>query len=136
MALYEKGGTTFHPSRKKRVAKQPEVGSRSPWGTVDYVEECGDGIVFCGTPSHGGFWISDERIKALPKGYQTHVKGNRWHEEDCDAQMLAFLFGLPRYDGSLPDDEDAKRLEYMARNCGGYLASNWELIKAEVGVAV
>lgn len=38
----------------------------TPWGKVDgYPERLGDGIYFVSTASHGGIWLSQERIKEI-----------------------------------------------------------------------
>lgn len=68
----------------------------TPWGQADQVENIKghDGIVWCTTPSHGGFWLSDMARKQMPKALrdiQTFAGGN-WYEEDCDAAIIPLAF--------------------------------------------
>jgi hypothetical protein len=45
---------------------KPRVGDDSPWGRVKSTKELAPGIVLVGTVSHGGIWLSPERVAALP----------------------------------------------------------------------
>ena len=58
----------------------------SPWGKIDLATRCTKGIWFVSTPSHGGFWLSEDR--------QIEYGGGEWHEEDCEAPKVAKFFGL------------------------------------------
>ena len=56
------------------------VGKRSPWGTIDHEEPICDGIVFVGTPSHGGIKLAAWRNTYVP----AHLReAGGWYEEDC-----------------------------------------------------
>ena len=73
------------------------LGTRSPWGIVDYVisyPDEGKGIFGVGTPTHGGLWIGDQWIKKLPKDYKPFTGNRRWAEEDQDANIVLQHFGL------------------------------------------
>jgi hypothetical protein len=71
----------------------------TPWGHPDTVTEIAPGIVFYSTPSHGGFWLSPERVAAMPKPLRDFVPfggsqagPGRWFEEDCDWSVVALSF--------------------------------------------
>lgn len=59
---------------------------RTPWGRSDYAKEYAPGIVWYGTPSHGGFKLDRERNAAVPD-YMRREGG--WYEEDCDWAIVA-----------------------------------------------
>ncbi len=66
----------------------------TPWGTAHLVTEFAPGILFYTTASHGGFWLSPERIMELPpelRGLGTWC-GQPWYEEDCDATLVTLSF--------------------------------------------
>lgn len=56
----------------------------TPWGNSDYQKTIAPGIVEVGTPSHGGIWLSPERVAQLPLGIDNFLHDLRWWEEDCD----------------------------------------------------
>jgi hypothetical protein len=64
----------------------PTVRSSSPWGTIDHVETIAEGVVSVNTPSHGGIWLSAERLKAIKPewaAYAAKWSGSpQWYEED------------------------------------------------------
>ena len=83
----------------------------TPWGRVDIATKHRDGLWFLSTTSHGGFWLSDERIRDLPvemrgtsfvdrSGGLTRDWNNKrwtpnaWWEEDCDAVKIARVFKI------------------------------------------
>ena len=69
----------------------------SPWGHITSIQCVDTGIAFCQTESHGGTWLSKERIKELPKDYKPFTDDPHWHEEDLDtAKVLKFLGYDPR----------------------------------------
>ena len=75
----------------------PRIGGKSPWGEIDHIECIDTGICFVQTSSHGGTWLSKERIKELPKDYKPFTGDPHWHEEDCDtATVLKALGYNPR----------------------------------------
>jgi hypothetical protein len=72
----------------------------TPWGHPDTVTEIAPGIVFYSTSSHGGYWLSDTRVAAMPKplhDYQPFA-GSNWYEEDCDWAIVALTF--PQFFGT------------------------------------
>ena len=65
----------------------------TPWGGADHVEQKAEGIWFASTPSHGGFWISPERLAAMPAKYRVcSLTNNHWFEEDCAWCAVALTF--------------------------------------------
>jgi hypothetical protein len=73
------------------------------WGKDDTITRISDGIVEVSTPSHGGFILSEARMKAMPE----HLKACSWtkdnnFEEDCS--WCAVVLAWPQY-------FDAKRID-------------------------
>ena len=64
----------------------PREGHPSPWGAIQIAEELADGIVSVHTASHGGLWLSSERLRQMDESERS---GDGWYEEDCEA---AFVF--------------------------------------------
>jgi len=56
----------------------------TPWGFSQSQETLAEGVVSYSTSSHGGIWLSDERVKQLPAGLDNFLHDLRWWEEDCD----------------------------------------------------
>lgn len=67
----------------------------TPWGMSDYSKQWAPGIVFYGTPSHGGIHLDPERFAQLTKKFSfREFNGNTaWYEEDEDicAVIIAFF---------------------------------------------
>jgi hypothetical protein len=63
---------------------------RTPWGYSDYEEECGNGIKFYGTPSHGGYKIPKKLNNLIPNYMRIE---NGWYEEDCDWSIPIIVIG-------------------------------------------
>lgn len=77
--------------------RAPRKGDSTPWGAVQMLETYGDGesVVFVSTASHGGFWLSPERLADMPAGlkdHQTFCGSPCWFEEDCDALIVTLAF--------------------------------------------
>ena len=66
-----------------------KVGSRTPWGTADWVTHMAPGIVSVSTPGHGGVKLSPERNRKIPAPLR---QASGWYEEDCEVYipMMAF----------------------------------------------
>ena len=103
--------------------QQPKTSDMTPWGVAQTIEPIAEGIVFVTTPSHGGLWLSPERVAALPEGYQpfTCPETRQWAEEDIDAPMVACFFWLP--------NADADHCQRIADHMGERTRSNWEALK-------
>ena len=61
----------------------------TPWGVSDYREVLADGVVFYGTPSHGGFKLDDANNAKIRDEWR---RDDGWYEEDCDANYVAATF--------------------------------------------
>ena len=51
----------------------------TPWGKADHEKVHAEGIVFHGTPSHGGFKLSAERLARMHPALR---ETDGWFEED------------------------------------------------------
>ena len=63
---------------------------RTPWGIADYEHVYAEGIVFYGTPSHGGFKLTRNETPEMPDAL--FYNGSSWFEEDCEAYKVFFAF--------------------------------------------
>lgn len=61
-----------------------QEGSRTPWGTADYVNHPAPGVAFASTPGHGGVKLSPERNKQIPAALRN---ASGWYEEDCEVYI-------------------------------------------------
>lgn len=59
----------------------------SPWGSINERRMVAPGIWFCGTATHGGYWISAAMAEAVPESIR-----RRWFEEDCEWSILPLVF--------------------------------------------
>jgi hypothetical protein len=66
----------------------------TPWGAADTVRTIADGIKKVSTPSHGGFFVSPERMVDMPAGLAAiqPFAGKNWYEEDEDWAIVALAF--------------------------------------------
>ena len=73
-----------------------EYPTDTPWGPPQQVDVIADGIVRIHTAGHGGYWLSPERNKQVPRNLrektfcQNGLDG--WYEEDCDAAIVEAVF--------------------------------------------
>lgn len=80
------------------MVSAPTSRSMTPWGVVQDRSEIASGIVFVGTASHGGFWLSPDRLAILRANLpwlDRTFSGFPWFEEDCDAAYVMVAF--PEY---------------------------------------
>jgi hypothetical protein len=79
-------------------------GSRTPWGSAQWVSHTAPGIVQVSTAGHGGVKLSPERNRAIPVALRV---SSGWYEEDCEAGIAVMYHpeGFPN--GS--DDMDTIR---------------------------
>ena len=61
----------------------------TPWGKADYEKVYAEGIVFYGTPSHGGFKLDRERNTKVHPALRER---DGFYEEDCAWAKVAFTF--------------------------------------------
>ena len=77
------------------------IPTQTPWGKPDSIREIAPGIVRFDTPSHGGYWLSPERVAEMPKPLREFkpFAGANWYEEDADWAIVCLAF--PQH---FPDD--------------------------------
>lgn len=91
------------------------VGSRTPWGEAQNVENIAPGIVFASTESHGGYKLTPERNKAIPAPLRS---SSGWYEEDTEWRQAAlfhpeaFAWGDATPESARADAEQAVK-DYM-----------------------
>jgi len=69
----------------------PRINKNTPWGMADTMHKEAEGIIFYGTPSHGGYWLSPER--RLQINYSDNwLSTSEWWEEDCDWAVPFWFF--------------------------------------------
>lgn len=110
----------------------------TPWGHPDSVTELAPGIVSYSTPSHGGIWLSPERVAEMPKPLREFVPfggpqagPGRWFEEDCDWSVVAAAF--PEYFDAEALDAAMKTLERWKTELHAQVAgkSRWSIHYAD-----
>ena len=82
-----------------KLARRPSVGSPTPWGLAQSVEEIGRGILFVSTSRHGGMWISPSRFLLMPEALRRigaesefHPEWKNYFEEDCEVSAVVVAF--------------------------------------------
>lgn len=77
-------------------AEYPVKRGWSPWDTIEHAYEIAPGIVRVSTCSHGGIWLSAQRIAKLPEWALKVGSGYApkpvWWEEDCECVVPLFVF--------------------------------------------
>jgi len=63
-------------------------GSRTPWGSADWVEQFGPGVTSVSTAGHGGLKLSTERNAVIPPALRN---ANGWYEEDCEVAIVGMF---------------------------------------------
>jgi hypothetical protein len=64
-------------------------GSRTPWGSVQYIQYIAEGIQHVSTAGHGGIKLDRKRNSAMPE--YLRCEGG-WYEEDCDWAKVAVVY--------------------------------------------
>jgi hypothetical protein len=79
--------------------KSLPTGRRTPWGAADFVEEISDGtvtVISVKTPSHGGYFVPKQHLKAIPAAHQAYAAkwsgSPQWYEEDCAWAAVVIAF--------------------------------------------
>ena len=68
----------------------------TPWGKPDVWSNVAEGIATYSTPSHGGYWLSRERMLQMPANLrQCSFTRDNWFEEDCS--WCAVVLAFPQY---------------------------------------
>jgi len=70
----------------------PPVSIWGPPEGFDGRKEVKPGIWRFMTAGHGGYWISESRLKAIPFDFEPFAGNDRWYEEDCDIAVIVLAF--------------------------------------------
>ncbi len=89
----------------------------TPWGQSQTETKIAEGLINYITASHGGIWLSRERIANFPKPLLPFIDGNvdcksgeGWFEEDCDWAFVAIAY--PEYFKDYLDSSSKTLLNY------------------------
>ncbi len=71
-----------------------KVGSETPWGTAQTVDEIAKGIYGVTTASHGGIYLDADHAQRVPNDIResSFLGVSNWYEEDCDWCIPYVLF--------------------------------------------
>lgn len=96
-------------------------GSRTPWGSAQFVKDIAEGIQVVNTAGHGGIKLDRKRQSEMPKVLR---REGGWYEEDCEWALVAV--GLPQH-------FDAKTIESAHKT-----VRNWfpEAFEAHFGCVI
>ena len=93
----------------------------TPWGKPDTQTVIADGIIAVTTPSHGGIWLSPERLAEMPKHLRKcSFTRDNWFEED--AAWCAVALAWPEFFPMQQDDAVAIYRHVYAARCEGVKA--------------
>ena len=88
----------------------------TPWGNADHEKVYAEGVVFYGTPSHGGFKL--DRIRNAQVSAALRESGG-WYEEDCAWAKVIYAFP-----DLFPEDVRASAIETLK----GWYPDAWETL--------
>ena len=98
----------------------------TPWGGIQHYDKLAEGVICVHTAGHGGLWLSDERIAALPEHYEPFTGTKRWAEEDEDAGLvLQYLGLLSLIDEPLTLHVTEADIEKGRESCKGLYREKW-----------
>ncbi len=91
-----------------------ECPNYTPWGHPDQSKELAPGIWSVSTASHGGIYLSPQRLGFMPAIFVNagFIKANTeagWFEEDCDWAMVALIYP-EAFATEIQDDIGAARI--------------------------
>ena len=100
-------------------------GSRTPWGRADSVKQLGPQVYWVGTPSHGGLFIGQDAVAAIPETVRDmFMHGGNWAEEDCELSIaLVILDAHGKIDRKLlgvPIEKIREAAVHTATTCEDY----------------
>jgi hypothetical protein len=105
----------------------PSHSVETPWGPSQTIREIAPGITLYTTASHGGYYLSPERVAVMPKplrDFKPFTSGpgpGKWYEEDCDWAVIAVAF--PQF---FPADASTTALSTLK----GYMSEVYEQMMA------
>ncbi len=68
------------------------MGTRTPWGVSDHKDVVVRGLIFYGTPSHGGYHLSSKMEAKVPAALRAICQHPGWYEEDCEYVVVHLAF--------------------------------------------
>lgn len=86
---HAKGLCQHHYDEQRYGTTGITLGSPTPWGPADHVEEIAPGISSIITAGHGGYKLTAERNKMIPAPLRTR---SGWYEEDCEWAAVGAIF--------------------------------------------
>ncbi len=117
------GGNTYRNGAVQALVHPGEtkvkVGSRTPWGTVEYLTEVAPGIASVSTPGHGGVKLSAARNKLVHPAWRAE---GGWYEEDCEWAFVAITF---------PDAYKPEVVERAHRSARDYFPDQYETVTGQ-----
>ena len=96
---------------------EPRIGGDSPWGAIQSCTRLADGVICVDTASHGGIWLSSERLAQMP-AEQRSTDG--WYEEDCEVAFpLRRFFDEVRFTDAHARDAAQAIIDVILDHTGG-----------------
>ena len=100
-------GKRIMKMQEQTLAASEVPPSYSPWGRVQSAKRLADGIWSVSTASHGGIWLSGDRLAQLNalliSHYPTFCGSDNWWEEDCDWCVPYVAFAADIDDPAMSD---------------------------------
>lgn len=96
-----------------------KIGSYSPHGKVQHIEELAPGIFAYSTSSHGGIKLDRRRNSLIPS--QIRVKGG-FYEEDCEWAIPIFVF---------KDEFDEEKVQQAKQTFKNWNPDGYEFLSGE-----
>lgn len=99
----------------------------TPWGKSELAREVVPGVWRVSTASHGGFWLTPERLSEMPAVLREGTAGEMpwsvtdqragWFEEDLEAFRVVLVFCVGEHVGAWPNGNEAHKraTEYLER---------------------
>ena len=105
----------------------------SPWGRVQDCRHLADGIEAVSTSTHGGIWLSEDRLEELHEIlpfnlFTPFTREPQWWEEDCDWTIPAIVFAAEIDDPTMAE-QATRKLSDMAKIYGGKYLRAWEALR-------
>lgn len=65
----------------------------TPWGNPDGIRAMGRGVLLVSTASHGGIFVPDDLLHAMPAALKCNFYGGgNWFEEDCEWALVCLAY--------------------------------------------
>ena len=97
----------------EKIYHEVKVVPLSPWGPTQHTVRIAPGIYWISTSSHGGYYISQERLADMPRKYKKLVflhDEPQWFEED--SAFIAVVLTWPKL---FPKEHVTQALSYFSK---------------------